>query len=243
MAKYKVFISPSDQTRNTYASGNTNEAAVCEKIGAACKKALERCGIETMLVQYEPMSSKCSKSDAFGADLHLPIHTNAFNGSVAGTRIMCYNLSGDGYKASKAIFDALAPLTPGTSENITAHPELYEIKHPNAPAAYIEVDFHDVPAVAEWLIANTELIGETIAKGVCNYFGVAYDPVDGNTTDQPTDAGKWSEDARKWAIKTGLITGVGTTSDGTTDYAWQDKITREQMVIILHRFAVATGLV
>ena len=80
-------------------------------------------------VQYEPMSSKCAKSDAFGAELHLPIHTNAFNGKTSGTRIMCYALSGEGYKACKAIFDVLAPLTPGTSENITAHPELYEIKN------------------------------------------------------------------------------------------------------------------
>ena len=242
--KHKVFISPSDQKRNTYAAGNTNEAEVCGKIGAACRAALERCGFETMLVQYEPMSSKCAKSDAFGAELHLPIHTNAFNGQTSGTRIMCYQMSGEGYKASKAIFDVLAPLTPGTSENITAHPELYEIKNANAPTAYVEVDFHDVPSVAEWLIANTETIGETIAKGVCSYFGKAYIPASGELpgeadepTAQPDGVGAWSAEARTWAIDTGLINGVGKCSDGTTDYAWTDNVTREQLVTILHRFA------
>ena len=238
---HKVFISPSDQRRNTYASGNTNEAEVCGRIGAACRAALERCGFAVELVQYEPMSSKCAKSDAFGAELHLPIHTNAFNGKTSGTRIMCYALSGEGYKAAKAIFDVLAPLTPGTSENITAHPELYEIKNASAPTAYVEVDFHDVPEVAAWLTANTETIGETIAKGVCKYFGEAYIPACGNKADepiaQPTRVGAWSAEARAWAIETGLINGIGQLDDGTPNYAWEAHVTREQLVTILHRFA------
>ena len=234
---HKVFISPSDQRRNTYASGNTNEAEVCGRIGAACRAALERCGFAVELVQYEPMSSKCAKSDAFGAELHLPIHTNAFNGKTSGTRIMCYALSGEGYKACKAIFDVLAPLTPGTSENITTHPELYEIKNASAPTAYVEVDFHDVPEVAAWLTASTETIGETIAKGVCNYFGEAYVE---STAPQPAGVGAWSAEARAWAIETGLINGVGKCSDGTTDYAWTDNVTREQLVTILHRLAGLT---
>lgn len=198
---HKVFISPSDQRRNTYASGNTNEAEVCGRIGAACQAALERCGFAVELVQYEPMSSKCAKSDAFGAELHLPIHTNAFNAAVAGTRIMCHALSGEGYKAAKAIFDVLAPLTPGTSENITAHPELYEIKNANAPTAYVEVDFHDVPEVAAWLTANTETIGEMIAKGVCNYFGETYVE---STAPQPASDGHYHtfEELPDWAKPT-----------------------------------------
>lgn len=174
MVQHKVFISPSDQTKNTYAAGNTNEAEQCGKIGTACKAALERCGFLVQLVQYEPMSSKCAKSDSFGAELHLPIHSNAFDGKTSGTRLMCMNTSGKGYQACQAIFEFLAPLTPGTSENISAHPELYEIRNPAAPTAYVEVDFHDVPRIAQWIIANTTEIGEAIAKGVCKYFGVTY---------------------------------------------------------------------
>lgn len=253
---HKVFISPSDQRRNTYASGNTNEAEVCGRIGAACRAALERCGFAVELVQYEPMSSKCAKSDAFGAELHLPIHTNAFNAAVAGTRIMCHALSGEGYKAAKAIFDVLAPLTPGTFENITAHPELYEIKNASAPTAYVEVDFHDVPEVAAWLTANTETIGETIAKGVCKYFGEAYIPAEGVSDGtaamlaqfeallrahekqlEDNDASAWSAEARAWALDNGIINGIGQLDDGTPNYAWEAHVTREQLVTILHRFA------
>lgn len=214
--KHKVFISPSDQVKNTYAAGDTNEAVVCGKIGAACQTALERCGFETMLVQYETMASKCAKSDAFGAELHLPVHTNAYNGEVSGTRLMSLNLTGEGYKACKAIFDVLAPLTPGTSENISAHPELYEIKNPSAPTAYVEADFHDVPTVAQWLIDHTDEVGEAIAHGVCNYFGVEYVEAKtaGTVADERyhklEDVPEWAQSAIKALMDAGALKGDDT---------------------------------
>ena len=68
----------------------------------------------------------------------------------------------------------LGPVTPGAPDVVRAYPALYEVKHPAAPTVYIEVDFHDVPRVAEWIIANTTVIGETIAKGLCNALGEAF---------------------------------------------------------------------
>lgn len=173
MAK-KVYLSPSDQTKNTYAYGNTNEAVQCGRIAKATKKALERNGIQVKIGHMISMAKKCAQSDAFDADLHVPIHTNAYNGSVSGTRMFCYNTTGEGYKACKAIFARLAKLTPGKSENIKVYDELYEVRIPSAPTAYIEVDFHDVPSVAKWIIKNTTLIGETIAQGICDYFGISF---------------------------------------------------------------------
>ena len=72
------------------------------------------------------------------------------------------------------MLDVLGPLTPGAPDVVRAYPALYEVKHPAAPTVYIEVDFHDVPRVAEWIIANTTVIGETIAKGLCNALGEAF---------------------------------------------------------------------
>ena len=171
---YKVFISPSDQTANAYAAGNTNEAVQCGKVGIALQEALERCGFETMLVQYEPMSSKCAKSDAFGADLHVPIHSNAYNGQATGTRVY-YGADGSaGHKAAKAILARLGAITPGAPDLCKPYPELYEIRTPKAPTAYIETDFHDNPQVARWIIDHTMDIGEAICAGICDYFGVTY---------------------------------------------------------------------
>lgn len=179
----KVYLSPSDQTRNTYAYGNTTEAIQCGKIAEACKVALERNGVSVKIGHMISMAQKCSESNAFGADLHVPIHTNAFNGSVMGTRMFCWD-GGEGYKACKAIFSVLAPISPGSSESITINKSLYEVKTPNAPTAYIECEFHDNKEGAEWLVKNTVLIGETIAKGICNYFGIAYKA--SGSTSKPT---------------------------------------------------------
>ncbi|MDO4811601.1 MAG: N-acetylmuramoyl-L-alanine amidase [Eubacteriales bacterium] len=175
MTKKKVYLSPSNQTENRYAYGNTNEAVQCGKIAEACRVALVRSGVEVMVGHMPSMQQKCKESDAFKADLHVPIHTNACNGKVSGTRMFCYNKTGNGYKACRAIYNVLAPFTPGTSESITANgDELYEVRVPSAPTAYIEVDFHDVPSVAKWIIENTTNIGEKIAQGICNYLGVKF---------------------------------------------------------------------
>lgn len=175
----KIYLSPSMQKANIYASGGVSEETVCREIAEETKKALERCGFEVILPPAVGIfEARCKDADNLGADLYIPIHTNAYNRSVSGTRMFCYSTSGEGYKACKAIFDELAPITPGTSENISAKPGLYEVKTPKAPTTYIEVDFHDVPSVAKWLIEHTEEIGEAICKGVCNYFGVAYKPAE-----------------------------------------------------------------
>lgn len=186
----KVYLSPSDQKNNAYAYGNTTEDIQCGKIAKACKTALERSGVEVKIGQYDTMANRCAASNAFGANLHVPIHTNACNGKVSGTRMFYYKSGGDGERACKAIFDVLAPYTPGTSENIKVNANLYEVRVPAAPTAYIEVDFHDVPSVAKWIIENTSGIGEKIAEGICKYLGVTFipakaqeQPADGATTD------------------------------------------------------------
>lgn len=172
----KVYLSPSNQSENRYAYGGTTEAVQCGRIGEACKAALARSGVGVMMGHMKSMQEKVQESNAYDADLHVCIHTNAFNGEVSGTRMFCFNENGNGMKACKAIFNRLAPITPGTSENIRVDSSLYEIRVPAAPTAYIEVDFHDVPSVAQWIVENVNLIGETIAQGICDYFGVTYNP-------------------------------------------------------------------
>jgi len=170
----KVYLSPSDQSKNTYAAGNTTEEKQCERIATATATALKRCGLDVIANLADGMYTKITQSNEWGADLHVCIHTNAYNEKVSGTRVFCYNLKGEGYKAAQAVFNALAPITPGTSENIKENTSLYEIRMSTAPCVYVEVDFHDVDEVALWIINHVEEIGEAICKGICQYFGVKY---------------------------------------------------------------------
>ncbi len=171
---HKVCLSPSNQEDNIYAYGNTTESVVCNKIANACYNALTRCGVDTIVVHNYPLAQKCALSDNFGAELHVPIHTNAFNSKVSGTRMFCYVGGGKGYQACKAIAKYLFPLSIGESDNISANTSLYEIRNVKAPTAYVECEFHDVPEVAKWIIEHVEELGEAIARGICDYLGVKY---------------------------------------------------------------------
>lgn len=183
MAK-KIFLSPSNQDKNTYSYGKTTEDVQCGKIAKVCEAALKRCGFDVKLEQYDTMQNRVAHSDAWGADLHVPIHTNAFNAKVGGTRVFYYKSGTDGYKAAKCVYDALKNLTPGKSDACQPNTALYESKVPKAPSVYVEAEFHDVPEYAKWIIEHTTEIGEAICKGICSYFGVTYKAP---TVEKPTD--------------------------------------------------------
>ena len=178
MAK-RVYISPSDQVENKYAWGNTNEHVQCQRIAEAEAAALRRCGVEVQLAKLEPAWPKdalnptlLGRTSTIASPPTLPIG----NDERLGTRLFCFAVPGKGYDACRAVFGALAPLTPGTSENIQANSRLYEVRTPAAPTAYVECEFHDNPETARWIIQHTDEIGEAIARGLCQYLGVAYAP-------------------------------------------------------------------
>ena len=58
---------------------------------------------------------------------------------------------------------------------------------------------------------------------------------------QDNDAGKYSEEARKWATDTKLIQGSGMDTQGEPNCMWEDFLTREQLVTVLYRFAKMIG--
>ena len=137
MAK-KIYLSPSSQIHNEYAYGGTTEDIQCGKVAESCRTALKRNGFDVKLTQYKTLGEKRIESDAWGADLYVPIHSNAYNGKVTGTRIFSYDSVSNGYKAAKAIFDVLAPFTPGTSDaNERSIKHFYEIRAPKASTAFM----------------------------------------------------------------------------------------------------------
>ena len=186
MAK-RIYLSPSSQPANTYAGLDTNEQEVCRGIARELAADLRRCGFAVICGDYGTMYDRVKESNDWKADLHMPIHTNAFDGKVSGTRLMALDLTGTGYKVCQAVLETLDKITPGSSSNITANPGLYEIKAAVAPTAYVEVDFHDVPQVAKWLTENKAQIGEAICQGICRYYNTDY-VAEGETQPAPTPA-------------------------------------------------------
>ena len=183
----KIYISPSNQFANTYATGNTNEKEQCHKIAKYCVAYLEKAGFDVMCTYNDDMYARVRESNAFGAALHIAIHTNATakHNVTGGTQILLYSLEGERKKIGQAVYNELAPLTVGESaERLIAMPSFYEIKTANATTIYCECEFHDTKEGSDFIIKNTQKIGEAIAKGICNHYGVK---VSGSTAEKPKE--------------------------------------------------------
>lgn len=173
----KIYLSPSNQDANIYAIGNTNEMIQCNIIAEAVEEYLLEHGFN---VKRAPMNQDMyvtiDESNYWGADLHVPIHTNAFDGSLTGgTLIMIYNFADtENVKAARNILDSLAPITPGSDYPLKQRKDLHELSDIEAMSVYVECEHHDTVEGASFIINNTDKIAEAIAKGICNYYGIEW---------------------------------------------------------------------
>lgn len=173
----KIYISPSDQVRNLYSYGSTNEAAQCRKIAAACKTALERCGFEVrtnFADGSDAMYERVRESNAWGADVHLCIHTNAGGGS--GCVVFVSKLDDRHKKYGQAIYDAVSAITVANERYGVRSANFYEIKKTSGLCVYCECEFHDNARDARWIVEHTADIGEALCRGICNATAIKYIP-------------------------------------------------------------------
>lgn len=171
----KIYISPSNQQANTYATGDTNEKEQCHKIAKACVTFLKNNGFSVKCTYNDDMYERVKESNAFGADLHVAIHTNATakHDVTGGTQILLYSLDGERKKVGQAVLSRLAPITPGKSaERLIEKSDFYEINSATGITVYCECEFHDTKEGSDFIINNTTEIGEAVAKGICDYYGV-----------------------------------------------------------------------
>ena len=176
---YKIALSPEDRSSNVYhpdaryLGRATNEQEQMRRCADLLEKELVRCGFEVKNMQYGNMYDRVADGNAWGADLYIALHTNGFDGTVAGTRVHCYP-SEKSRKIGKLIQDRIAPLSPGKSDKMVESTGLYELKATKMAAVLPEFGFHDNREEAQWLIDNMETIAAETAKAVCDFFGVAY---------------------------------------------------------------------
>ncbi len=171
----KIYLSPSDQVSNPYAYGGTNEARQCRKIAAACKTALERNGFEVKTSFADgsnAMYERVRESNAWGADVHVCIHTNA--GGGRGCVVFVASKSSERMKYAQPVFDAIDAITPYRSVYGIREKQFYEIRNTTGTCIYCECEFHDSPDTARWIVEHTDDIGEAICRGICRAAGRNY---------------------------------------------------------------------
>lgn len=170
----KVYLSPSMQVHNIYATNNTNEMVQCNRIAEYAEIALKRCGFEVKrALQGQTMNDSIKESNSWGSDLHIPIHTNAGGGN--GTLVMVYSNADKNMKPANCIYNNIQAITPGTiNYGVRVNSSLAELNSTKAIAVYIECEFHDRQDLAQWIIDNVKVLGEAICKGVCEYANKPY---------------------------------------------------------------------
>lgn len=170
----KVYLSPSDQWSNITAGGKHSEAFHCIKIADYARAYLELNGYEVKVgssVKENSYKNRVKESNEWGADLHMPIHTNGGGGE--GTLMLCYPTSiNNRYVTS--IYNEVAELTPTKDRGIQTSTNLYEINATKCVTAYLECEFHDNEVTEKWIDNHEKELGRAIAKGVCVADGKAH---------------------------------------------------------------------
>lgn len=214
-AGMKIYLSPSAQPANSYAAGNTNEQVQCNRIAEAAKTALVRCGFAVKKApEGQGYKENVDESNAWGADLHIPIHTNA--GGGAGTVVFVHGGTAKQMQYAKPIYDEVQATSPGTTDyGVRVNSGLYELGYTTATAVYVECEFHDRADLAAWIIEHTTELGEAIARGVCIGAGVTYIAPSGSEPGK-TEA----ELAREWAMERGISDGENGSGAPTREQVW-----------------------
>ena len=221
-AGMKIYLSPSAQPANNYAAGDTNEQVQCNRIAEAAKTALERCGFTVRKApEGQEYKDNVSESNAWGAELHIPIHTNA--GGGAGTVVFVHGGTAKQMQYAQPIYDEVQAISPGTTNyGVRVNSGLYELGYTTATAVYVECEFHDRADLAAWIIEHTTELGEAIARGVCKGAGVTYIAPDAEPSPEPMPEPEPSEAelAREWVMERGISDGENPDSPATRGQVW-----------------------
>lgn len=177
-----VYLSPSTQENNIgvsdYGTEETRMQSVCDVV----QEHLLRHGITVFRNRPEmTLSQVVADSNRKDPTIHFAIHSNANTGISRGCEVYCHRFGGEGERLARLVYAELEPLTPtkdrGVKEGLNHFGQgkpLYELAKTTAPAALVEIAFHDNPDDAKWILANIEPIGIALAKGILNYFSVPF---------------------------------------------------------------------
>lgn len=173
-----VYLSPSNQFTNPYTGVDTNEGAEMTKIAQKVQELLQQAGYRVVLAEgTRKLDDRIADANAMNADLYVPIHSNAGGGT--GTRVFYRGDRESSIRLSRILFDKLAALT-NTPFSTDYYKEDYlclmpdgapyrEVMYPNMAIAYLEVEFHDIPAKAQWIVNNIDPLAKAIADGIDQY--------------------------------------------------------------------------
>jgi N-acetylmuramoyl-L-alanine amidase len=175
-----VYLSPSTQENNVGVGNYGTEEQVMNRVSDVVEGVLNRHDIK--VYRNKPsmtLREVVADSNAKRPTIHFAIHSNSGGGS--GCEVFCWKKGETGEDLANMVYNYLSALTPmkdrGVQQGYDYYGKgvhMYEVTYTNAPAALVEVAFHDNSVDANWILNNIRPIGETMAKALINYLGVTY---------------------------------------------------------------------
>ena len=181
----KIYISPSNQPRNVYKTGNTNEKTQMEAIAKLLVKELKVYNVTVKLATLSKVATaRDEEAKAFGADLYFAIHSNAGDGEANGvvafyhknyplTKTLSENIVKElnaicPYKEDRAnqVVDGMTPF------NKAGIGEIREPAKKGISSCLVEVDFHDNSDTSKWIIDSKPEISKALLKSLVRTYGL-----------------------------------------------------------------------
>lgn len=177
----KVFLSPSTQEWNEYATSG-NEELYMNLLADRMEPYLRSSGIQ--YTRNDPdrnVNGAIADSNAGSYDVHLALHSNAapenLSGKLRGVDIYFAPKSQYSKKLANIIANNMKPIYP-LPDKVRAVPTTYlsEVLRTRAVAVLCELGYHDNYADEAWLKNNLENIAKNIVRSLCDYFGIPFVP-------------------------------------------------------------------
>ena len=184
----KVFLSPSDQDNNAVDGGGV-EQQYAQLRCARAAEVLRAHGVEVKVSEAgigddsNGYVASVKEGEAWGPDIYVADHTNATgNAAVKRSGVQAYCWLGDpnSRRLGECINARMDPIVPGGA-SIQDGSGLYEVSGPSAPAVLMESGYHDNPVDAAVIRTKTTEMGEALAYGILDYFGI---PIQVTTTQE-----------------------------------------------------------
>lgn len=175
----KVFLSPSTQEWNKYATEG-NEELYMNLLADRMEPYMRASGI--VFVRNDParnVQGAIQDSNAGEYDVHLALHSNAapesLAGKLRGIDIYFAPSSEASERLANVIANNLKSIYP-IPDKVRAVPtyNLGEVLRTKAVAVLCELGYHDNYADEAWLKNNLEEIAKNIVRSLCDYFGIPF---------------------------------------------------------------------
>jgi N-acetylmuramoyl-L-alanine amidase len=189
MRMKRIYLSPSNQPANRYVGIPTNEKVEMEVLASKVKAILdEEYDCETVVATKElsiDAHGRPQEARGKGCDIYLALHSNAGGGGKASGAVAFHHPDhADGQELARNIvkeLNAVCPIPSNRGTSVKNGMALYEgyglaeIRNPfrlSMVPVLAEVDFHDNPRTAKWIVENKDVIAKAFVNALVRTYRI-----------------------------------------------------------------------